>query len=192
MLDDVLSEIQESIEIKTKLKEQANQIIDVGLLMSNSINSGGKSVFFGNGGSAADAQHICAELVGKFQIKRRGLPSIAFTTNTSILTAIANDFGYDRVFERQVQSMVNANDVVIGLSTSGNSENVIRGLEAAKKIGAKTVGLTGIDGGRLPYVVDIVVKVPSNNTQRIQECHIMIGHLMCSIIEKELLDIGSD
>ena len=192
MLDDVLREIQESIEIKTKLKEQANQIIDVGLLMSNSINSGGKSVFFGNGGSAADAQHICAELVGKFQIKRRGLPSIAFTTNTSILTAIANDFGYDRVFERQVQSMVNANDVVIGISTSGNSENVIRGLEAAKKIGAKTVGLTGIDGGRLSYVVDIVIKVPSNNTQRIQECHIMIGHLMCSIIEKELLDTGSE
>ena len=191
MLDDVLREIQESIEIKTKLKEQANQIIDVGLLMSNSINSGGRSVFFGNGGSAADAQHICAELVGKFQIKRRGLPSIAFTTNTSILTAIANDFGYDRVFERQVQSMVNANDVVIGISTSGNSENVIRGLEAAKKIGAKTVGLTGIDGGRLSYVVDIVIKVPSNNTQRIQECHIMIGHLMCSIIEKELLDTGS-
>ena len=142
--------------------------------------------FFGNGGSAADAQHISAELVGKYQVKRKGLPSLSLTTNTSVLTAIGNDFGYDFVFERQVESLVGSNDVVVGISTSGNSPNVLNGIIAAKKIGAKTIGLTGENGGKLSDMADIALKVPSQNTQRIQECHIMVGHIICDIVEKTL------
>ena len=130
--------------------KQSDTIGQLGLLISNCINKGGTVFFFGNGGSAADAQHISAELVGKYQKKRKGLPSLAFTTNTSILTAIGNDFGYDFVFERQVESMVRPDDLVVGISTSGNSPDVINGLILAKKIGAKTIGLTGEKGGKLP------------------------------------------
>lgn len=186
MIYDVNSVIEESIKTKERLMQQSNTISELGLLISNCINKGARVFFFGNGGSAADAQHISAELVGKYQEKRKGLPSISFTTNTSVLTAIGNDFGYDFVFERQVESLVGADDVVVGISTSGNSQNVIRGIFAAKKIGAETIGLTGENGGKLSDIADIVLKVPSNNTQRIQECHIMIGHIICDIVEKNL------
>jgi D-sedoheptulose 7-phosphate isomerase len=182
-VDDV---IEDSIKTKQRLMQQSDKIAQLAFLISNCINKGGKVFFFGNGGSAADAQHISAELVGKYQEKRKGLPSVAFTTNTSILTAIANDFGYDFVFERQVESTVGPDDVVVGISTSGNSANVINGLVLAKKIGAKTIGLTGENGGKLSQVADITLKVPSKNTQRIQECHIMVGHIICDIVEKNL------
>ena len=178
--------IQDSIKTKQRLMQQSNAIGELGLLVSNCINKGGKVFFFGNGGSAADAQHISAELVGKYHEKRKGLPSVAFSTNTPLLTALANDFGYDFVFERQVESLVSPDDVVVGISTSGNSPNVINGILAAKKIGVKTIGLTGENGGNLSELVDISLKVPSQNTQRIQECHIMIGHIICDIVESNL------
>jgi D-sedoheptulose 7-phosphate isomerase len=186
MLVNVNSIIEESIRTKERLIRQSNTIGELGLLISNCINKGSKVYFFGNGGSAADAQHISAELVGKYQEKRKGLPSLALTTNTSVLTAIGNDFGYDFVFERQVESLVDSDDVVVGISTSGNSPNVINGIIAAKKIGAKTIGLTGENGGKLSDIADITLKVPSQNTQRIQECHIMVGHIICDIVEKNL------
>jgi D-sedoheptulose 7-phosphate isomerase len=186
MLVSVNSIIEESIKTKEGLIRQSNTIGELGLLISDCINKGGKVFFFGNGGSAADAQHISAELVGKYQEKRKGLPSIALTTNTSVLTAIGNDFSYDFVFERQVESMVSRDDVVVGISTSGNSPNVINGIVAAKKIGANTIGLTGEKGGKLADIADITLKVPSQNTQRIQECHIMVGHIICDIVEGNL------
>ena len=186
MLVNVNSIIEESIKTEERLIRQSNTIGELGLLISDCINKGRKVFFFGNGGSAADAQHISAELVGKYQEKRKGLPSLALTTNTSVLTAIGNDFGYDLVFERQVESLVGSNDVVVGISTSGNSPNVINGIIAAKKIGAKTIGLTGENGGKLSEIAEITLKVPSQNTQRIQECHIMVGHIICDIVEKTL------
>jgi D-sedoheptulose 7-phosphate isomerase len=186
MVINVNETIDDSIRAKEQLKKQNQIIYKIGILISKCINKGGKVFFFGNGGSAADAQHISAELVGRYQINRKGLPSIAFTTNTSVLTAIGNDFGYDIVFERQVKSIVTSDDVVVGISTSGESANVIKGIMAAKKIGAKTVGLTGLNGAKLAKVADITLKVPSQNTQRIQECHIMVGHIICDIVETNI------
>jgi len=186
MVINVIKTIDDSISAKEQLKKQNQIIYKIGILISKCINKGGKVFFFGNGGSAADAQHISAELVGRYQINRKGLPSIAFTTNTSVLTAIGNDFGYDVVFERQVKSIVTSDDVVVGISTSGESANVINGIMAAKKIGAKTVGLTGLNGEKLAKVADIALKVPSQNTQRIQECHIMVGHIICDIVETNI------
>ena len=186
MVINVIKTIDDSISAKEELKKQNQIIYKIGILISKCINKGGKVFFFGNGGSAADAQHISAELVGRYQINRKGLPSIAFTTNTSVLTAIGNDFGYDVVFERQVKSIVTSDDVVVGISTSGESANVINGIMAAKKIGAKTVGLTGLNGEKLAKVADIALKVPSQNTQRIQECHIMVGHIICDIVETNI------
>jgi len=141
---------------------------------------------FGNGGSAADAQHIAAELVGQYKLKRKSLPAIALTTNTSILTSIGNDYGFDKIFERQIESLVTNKDIAIGISTSGNSENVLRGILKAKKIGAKTIAFTGNDGGKLKGAVDILLNIPSNNTPRVQEAHITIGHIICGIVESEI------
>lgn len=182
----VLDSIEQSIRTKEKLKLESDVITKIGCMISEAINQGRIIYIFGNGGSAADAQHIAAELVGKYQQKRKGLPSIALTTNTSILTAIGNDFGYEYVFERQVEALVRRGDIAIGISTSGNSANVINGLVMAKRMGAITVGLTGSKGGRLADIADITLRVPSDNTQRIQECHIMIGHIICDIVEQGL------
>jgi len=182
----IKSIIDESIRTNEQLKNQVNVIEQIGNLVYEKINQEGKIFLFGNGGSAADAQHIAAEFIGKFQRKRNGLPAIALTTNTSVLTAIGNDFGFEHIFERQVESLVTNKDVVIGISTSGNSTNVINGINAAKKIGAKTIGLTGKDGGKLADVVQIVLKVNSQDTQHIQETHILIGHIICEIVEKQL------
>ncbi|ODS31620.1 MAG: phosphoheptose isomerase [Candidatus Scalindua rubra] len=142
----------------------------------------------GNGGSAADAQHISGELVGRFKKDRKSLPVLALTTDTSVLTAIANDYGYDLCFEKQIEAFVKNGDVVFGLSTSGNSTNIVNAVILAKKKGAKTIGFTGKDGGTLKDFVDICLKVPSSETPRIQECHITVGHILCSILEKELFD----
>ncbi len=144
----------------------------------------------GNGGSAADCQHIAAELVGRFKSEREGLPAIALTTDTSILTAIGNDYSFNEIFARQIEALANKGDLVIGISTSGNSENVIRGILKAKKIGCYTVGLLGKDGGKLKNLVDLAIIIPSNNTPRIQECHILIGHIACEIVDKEFSDVG--
>jgi len=179
--------LEESILIKQAVaKSKIRDIEDMAKVIIAAYKAGGKVVLFGNGGSAADAQHIACELVGKFALKRRAFPAIALTTNTSTLTAIANDYGYNEVFSRQVEALVGEKDVVIGISTSGNSPNVVEAIEMAKTKGAKTIGLTGGDGGRLAKVADIALVVPSDNTPRIQEVHITIGHIVCEIVEKEL------
>ncbi len=147
---------------------------------------GKKVILFGNGGSAADAQHIATELVCRFQKERKSLPTIALTTDTSALTAIGNDYGFDRIFSRQVESITEKGDVVIGISTSGNSVNVIEGVKEAKKLGAYTIGFLGATGGKLKNIVDLALCIPSEKTARIQETHITVGHIVCEIVEEEL------
>ncbi|MDQ1264589.1 MAG: D-sedoheptulose 7-phosphate isomerase [Campylobacterota bacterium] len=153
-------------------------------------NSSNKTILAGNGGSAADAQHIAAELVGRYGFDRPSLPSLALTTDTSNLTAIGNDYGYDRVFSRQLEGMGQNGDIFIGISTSGNSQNIINAFEVAKQKGITTVALVGRDGGEMARVADIAIIVPSNDTPRIQESHILIGHIICDIIEKEVFAQG--
>jgi D-sedoheptulose 7-phosphate isomerase len=152
--------------------------------MSRAILNGGKVLWCGNGGSAADSQHLAAELVGRFLLERRGLPSIALTTNTSILTALGNDYGYEHVFRRQVEALCLPGDVVVGLSTSGNSKNVCAALEAANKIGAQTVAFVGQQGGALAEIAQETLRIPSTETPRIQEGHILCGHILCDFIER--------
>lgn len=142
-------------------------------------------VFFcGNGGSAADSQHLAAEFVGRFQKERRGLAAIALTTDTSILTAVGNDYGYDQIFARQVEALTKPGDIVVGITTSGNSPNIVAAIEAAKAVGAVTVGMTGKGGGKLAALCDVCVKVPSDITARIQEAHILIGHIVCQLVDE--------
>lgn len=160
-------------------------ISDVGIAMQNTIKNGGKILLMGNGGSAADSQHIAAEIVGRFKKERRGLPAIALTTDTSILTSVGNDYGYDYIFARQIEALCRPEDLVIGLTTSGNSANVVSAIEAAKTIGATTVGLTGGSGGKLNALCDYNIVIPSNVTARIQEAHIFVGHSLCEILESD-------
>jgi len=141
---------------------------------------------FGNGGSAADAQHVACELQGKFYKTRVSLPAIALTTNTSVLTAVGNDFGFDQIFSRQIEAYVKKGDIVIAISTSGNSPNIIKAIEVANRLGAITIAFTGKDGGKLKNISSVCLKVPSNDVARIQECHITIGHIICDIIETAL------
>jgi D-sedoheptulose 7-phosphate isomerase len=179
-----LSSIQKSIDTKERLsKECLNEIIEMAHIIATALRRGRKVVFFGNGGSAADAQHISAELVGKFKNVRPPLRALALTTNTSILTAIGNDFSFDEIFSRQVSATLEKGDVAVGISTSGRSRNVILGVREAARIGARTIALTGGDGGLLAPLCDHKVIVPSSDTQRIQECHIMIGHVVCELID---------
>jgi len=149
-----------------------------------------KTILAGNGGSAADAQHIAAELVGRYGFDRPSIPSLALTTDTSNLTAIGNDYGYDQVFSRQLEGMGQAGDIFFGISTSGNSQNIINAFESAKKKGIKTVALVGRDGGKMGVMADVALIVPSDSTPRIQESHILIGHILCDIIEKEIFADG--
>ncbi len=160
-------------------------ISDVGIAMQSSIKNGGKILIMGNGGSAADSQHIAAEIVGRFKKERKGMPAIALTTDTSILTSVGNDFGYDYIFARQVEALCRPEDLVIGITTSGNSANVVRAMEAAKEIGATTVGLTGGMGGKLSNLCDFNLVMPSSVTARIQEAHIFVGHCLCEILESD-------
>lgn len=169
-INKVIGSMENDIEIASQIIVQA-------------LKNGNKVLLCGNGGSAADAQHIAAELTGRYKTERRGLPGIALTTDTSALTAIGNDYGYDRVFDRQVESLANKGDVIIGISTSGNSKNVLSALKLGQELGCKTVGLTGRDGGAMNKVCDINLVVPSNNTPRIQEMHILFGHTICQIID---------
>jgi D-sedoheptulose 7-phosphate isomerase len=161
------------------------QISEVGIAMQKCIANGGKILIMGNGGSAADSQHIAAEIVGRFKKERKGMPAIALTTDTSILTSVGNDYGYDYIFARQIEALCRPEDLVIGITTSGNSANVVRAMEAAKAIGATTVGLTGGTGGKLTALCDYNLVVPSNVTARIQEAHIFIGHCLCEILESD-------
>ncbi|SRR5579864_987001 len=182
-------EIRESIEAKERLgSECMEDIIGVGELIIRALRDGRKVVFFGNGGSAADAQHLAAEFVGKFSKIRRPLRAIALTTNTSVLSAVGNDFGFDEIFSRQVAAHVDEGDIVVGISTSGRSKNVLNGVIEARRLGAKTVALTGGSGGDLVQSCDYHIMVPSTNTQRIQECHILIGHILCGLVEASLAE----
>ena len=184
---EIVKILEECISIKRAMAENnVNEIKHVAELIIGAYKNGGKLILMGNGGSAADAQHIACELVGQFKLKRKAFPAIALTTNTSTLTAIANDYGYSEVFSRQVEALVTRKDVVIGISTSGDSPNVVKAIEAAKIKGAITIGLTGGDGGRLAKVADFTLRVPSHSTPRIQEMHITIGHIICELVEKEL------
>jgi D-sedoheptulose 7-phosphate isomerase len=149
------------------------------------LKSGGKILLFGNGGSAADAQHIAAELVGRYKVERKGLPAIALTTDTSAITSIGNDFGYNHIFDRQVEALANKSDVVIGISTSGKSENIINALKVASKLNCITIGFSGQDGGEMNEICNINLVVPSEDTPRIQEMHIVIGHTICHLIDQE-------
>lgn len=187
MKEQISIELDEHIKvIKEMLSNQMEKIEEISQIIIDCYRNNGKVVLFGNGGSAADAQHIAAELVGKYKLERESLAAVALTTNTSIISAIGNDYGFDKVFERQIESMVKDKDVVIGISTSGNSENVIKGILKAKEKGAKTIGFTGKGGGKLKEVVDILLDIPSDNTPRIQEAHITAGHIICGLVENKI------
>ncbi len=185
--ENINERLQEHEETMRKVSSLCVSVIaEITSSIVGSYRKGGKLVIFGNGGSAADAQHIAAELAGRFKIERKSLPAFALTTNTSILTAIGNDYDYGAVFERQVEGIVTKEDVVIGISTSGNAENVIRGIKKARSLGAVTIAFTGETGGKLKGEADILLLIPSTNTPRIQEAHITAGHIICELVEKEL------
>ena len=181
--------IDESIKVKKEILISSTLISKMetsAKLIIEAYKNTKKVLIAGNGGSAADAQHIATELVSKFIRERAALNAIALTTNTSILTAVANDYGYDDVFSRQIEAYGNVGDIYIAISTSGNSNNVIKSIEQAKKQGLKVIGLTGKKVSRMDEICDLVIKVPSEKTPIIQESHIMIGHIICELIEKEL------
>lgn len=175
--------LQEHLDLTHSLAAMAPTIERLGQRFADCLHSGGKILWMGNGGSAADSQHLASEIVGRFKKDRRGLPSIALSTDTSLLTSVGNDYGFEHIFSRQIEALCAADDVVIGISTSGNSPNVVRAVEVAREIGAFTVGLTGEGGGRLALLVDSLIAVPSRNTPRIQECHIVLGHILCEYID---------
>jgi len=189
----IKDEIKKSYETKQKIYNDEillDKIVDVAQRCVGIYKNGKKTILAGNGGSAADAQHIAAELVGRYGFDRASLPSLALTTDTSNLTAIGNDYGYDQVFSRQLDGMGQDGDIFIGISTSGNSENIIKAFEVAKKKNIFSVALVGKDGGEMAKLADIALVVPSNSTPRIQESHILIGHILCDIIEKEIFADG--
>ena len=175
-----------SIELKQTLLKQSQLLAQIADELIRAYRAGKKVILFGNGGSAADAEHIAAELAGRYYMDRKPLPAEALTVNTSILTAIANDYGFEQIFARQVEALGNPGDIAIGISTSGNSPNVIEGIRVAKRKGMITIGLTGADGGQLKNEVDYCICVPSKDTPRIQEAHILIGHIWCELIERAL------
>jgi D-sedoheptulose 7-phosphate isomerase len=184
--------IEEHLRVISNLKALIPKIQKASTEMSNCLRNGGKVLWFGNGGSAADAQHLAAELVGRFERERRPLASIALTTDTSILTAVSNDYGFEKIFSRQVQALCKSGDVVVGISTSGCSKNVNNGFEAAREKGAFLIGLTGGNGGDMSHLCDLCLVVPSERTARIQEAHILIGHLLCDEIEKGIVGDGGE
>ena len=186
-LDEIRRQLDESCRVKQSFApELLAHIATFAERASAAIRSGGKIVYFGNGGSAADAQHLAAELTVRMQRERPGIAALALTTNTSVLTAAGNDYGFEHIFSRQIESLVAKGDVVVAISTSGNSPNVLRGAQAARARGAVVVAMTGATGGSLAAHADILIDVPSENAQRIQEAHITIGHIVCSLVESSL------
>lgn len=173
--------IRKSTHLSDEIKKSINAIVKC-------IKKGNKIVLFGNGGSAADAQHIAAEFIGRFETNRKSFPAIALTTDSSVITSLSNDYSYDIVFSRQCESLVSQGDVVIGISTSGNSKNVEKGLITAKKRGAITIGLLGNRGGAIKKIVDIPIAVNSSRTSHIQEVHRIIYHIICEIVEREIVN----
>lgn len=187
MRDRIRDILLESIQVKEELlRTSVGKIKEISDLLIEALRKNGKVIIFGNGGSASDSQHIAAELVGRFKKDRKGLPAIALTTNTSILTAIANDYGYEAVFAKQIEALGGKNDVAIGISTSGKAKNVAAGIRQAKKMGLKAVALTGADGGEVVKLADISLVIPSSVTARVQEAHITVGHIICELAEEAL------
>jgi D-sedoheptulose 7-phosphate isomerase len=183
--DEIRRQLRESAQVKQGFSEAlVERIAQFAERSAAALRAGGKVVFFGNGGSAADAAHLAAELVVKLRSDRPGLASLALTTNPSVLTAAANDYSFERIFSRQIESLVVSHDVLVALSTSGQSPNILRGVEAGRARGAYLVALTGETGGALASKVDLLLNVPSLDPQRIQEAHITIGHIACSLIEQ--------
>jgi D-sedoheptulose 7-phosphate isomerase len=190
----VVRNIQGSLDVKTALLQDdafRSLLVTVGLKMAEAIRNGHKVFFLGNGGSAADAQHLAAELTGRYLRERPGLPGIALTVNTSSLTAIANDYSYDLVFARQLEALSGKGDVVVGISTSGGSSNVLNALKVGRDRGLLTVGMAGRTGGKMKDATDYCICIPSDQTPRVQESHILAGHILCEIIEEELFNAGN-
>src|SRR5580693_10586456 len=185
----VSASIRASIAVKELLLRNAevvSTIAKVSELLVETLDNGNKVLLFGNGGSAADAQHIAAEFVGRFAFDRPALPALALSVNSSCVTAIGNDYGFDLVFSRQIEALAHPGDMAIGISTSGNSSNVLHGLSTARKMGLGTVALTGCAGGKLKNAADYCICAPSNETPRIQECHILIGHIISELVEETI------
>ena len=178
---------KESAEVKSRfLKENLPKLLEVIKLISHTFEAGNKVFFFGNGGSAADAQHFAAEFVNRYIMDRPPLPAIALTTDTSVLTSISNDVAFNEIFSRQLKALGKEGDVAVGISTSGTSANVMKAFEVAQEMGMKTVALTGNDGGTVAKIADLALIVSSSSTPRIQEAHILIGHLLCEMVEQQL------
>ena len=187
MLTEIASQLAAHREVITRVEQELSPMIaEMVTLLVETFTRGGKLLVMGNGGSAADAQHFVAEIVGRFKMERRGLPAIALSTDTSILTAIGNDYGFDRVFSRQIEALAVPGDLVVGISTSGNSPNVLLGLELAREKGCRTVGLLGKDGGSIKDACQLALIVPTNDTPRVQESHITIIHIVCDLLEKAM------
>ena len=183
--EEIRRQLAESARVKQNFSDELiGRIAQFAEKSAAALRGGGKLVFFGNGGSAADALHLSAELVVRLRTERPGLAALALTTNPSVLTAAGNDYGFERIFSRQIESLVSNGDVLVALSTSGKSPNIIRGVEAGRARGAYLVAFTGETGGALASKVDLLLNVPSQDPQRIQECHITIGHIACSLIER--------
>ena len=185
MKDIIENEFNEYIKVANSIHCMTDAVAISAQLCIDCLKNGGKILLFGNGGSAADAQHIAAELVGRYKTNRKGLPAIALTTDSSALTSIGNDFGYEHIFDRQVEALANKGDVAIGISTSGKSINVINALKVASKLNCNTIGFSGHDGGEMNKICNINLSVPSEDTPRIQEMHILIGHIICHLIDQE-------
>ena len=188
---DIQKRINSSISVKQEILNSKKIILAIEEsinVITETFKNKGKVLFCGNGGSAADAQHIAAELSGRFYFDREPLPAEAMHVNTSYLTAVANDYSYNDIYSRYLKSAGKNGDVLVGISTSGNSENIVRAFEQAKKMGIKTIALTGEKGGKLKEISDILINVPSNDTPRIQEAHILIGHIICEFVEKNIFE----
>ncbi len=181
----IQNELRSHLEVIQRVSnELQNHIYTACVLATDTLSNGNKIIIFGNGGSAADAQHFAAEIVGRYKVDRRGLPAISLATDTSALTAIANDFGYKNIFSRQVEALAHEGDLLVGISTSGNSKNVIKALKKGKNIGCRTIGLSGGDGGSMSEFCDLNIIIPSSNTPRVQEMHILIIHTICQAIDR--------
>jgi len=184
--------IADHLEVIRGVQEQQDVLESIARMMASALHGGNQILWCGNGGSAGDSQHLAAEIVGRFRRERRGLPSIALTTDTSILTAVANDYGYEAVFSRQVEALGREGDVLVGISTSGNSHNVICAIEKAKEQGVITVGFTGAGGGRMAQIADHLFAVDSRDTARVQEAHILAGHMICDWLELDWIATQSE
>lgn len=186
MKDKIADYLKITIDTIKNLEDISDKIEDAGYLMVETLKNGGKLIIFGNGGSAADSQHIATEIISKFRKERKALPAIALSTNTSILTAVANDYGFDAVFSRQVEALACKGDLAIAISTSGNSPNIVKAADKAKEKNMKVIALTGSSGGELAKYADVLINVPSSETSHVQEGHLAVYHILCHLVEEEL------